>query len=70
MKPELLVNERVRERMRAAHQRALDARSDSATNTYWGVLLNQAGGSEARNVFRHGMVFPDMQAWASHLKSR
>lgn len=53
--------------MRAAHQRALDARSDSATNIYWGVMLNQAGGSEARNVFRHGMVFPDMQAWASHL---
>ena len=53
--------------MRAAHQRAVDARADSATDIYWGLLLNQAGGNDARNVFRHAMVFPDMQAWAAHL---
>jgi hypothetical protein len=53
--------------MRAAHQRALDARSADATNLAWGLLLPRAGGQDARNVFRHAMVFPDMQAWAAHL---
>ena len=56
--------------MRAAHQRVVDARSDSAAYIWWGLLLNRAGGSDANGVFRHATVFPDMQAWASHLSQQ
>lgn len=55
--------------MRMVHQQVLDRRSDSATNIAWGLLLPRAGGDDARNVFRHANVYPDLAAYTQYLST-
>ncbi len=56
--------------LRAVHQRAQERRAETATNLFWGVMLPRAGGTDARNVFRHANVYADIEGYTASLATR